>query len=207
MHEVVAFSEIGQAQNEFDNGGHFYNFFTKAGDHEITKAELEVAGKTWCSQEIAIYYHMATHNLSDSDHSLLESEFTDKLNELLEHYPVTHPTPTEFTSSAKEGASCIVEGVAQFQESREVFTGMLMVPMMTGNIVSMTPMPIHEYFKVLEITGEGDQTCTVIVGKHEELPLGKTVRWGGIAKQSLDADGSPLEGQVCLSARYFTILG
>jgi len=64
--EIISYQNIEEAFAQLDNGGRFYNLFTKAKDEEINTAELaRVAGLFSEKQQLILFLELSISQLSN----------------------------------------------------------------------------------------------------------------------------------------------
>ncbi len=117
--------------------------------------------------------------------------------------------PSDF-ANMRVAKTCIVEGYPRKVEDHDVH-GFIMIPIMVGNITTMTMMPTHQVYQVYEIhetRARKGPSCTVmwpkgrwVTGKNERI------RWGGVVKQANLTEKKSSPKQSYLEPQYYTPLG
>ena len=80
MKKITPYRTLQGALNALDNGGRFYNVFTKAGDDVITDSELYRAAGVYSGQDKAfLFVEMALSKLSEAEKSKLIQQLLPKL--------------------------------------------------------------------------------------------------------------------------------
>ena len=89
MKEVIPYADCDRALKELDNGGRFYNLFTKAEDEQVSAAELaKVAGVFGDRQKMFLFLEMAVHDLAVSDQQEVYGSLSTSLRDQhAEHIP------------------------------------------------------------------------------------------------------------------------
>jgi hypothetical protein len=68
MRQILPYKTLQGALNALDNGGRFYNVFTKAKDEVITDNELyKAAGVSSGKAQAFLFFELALLNLPDTD--------------------------------------------------------------------------------------------------------------------------------------------
>ena len=203
MHEVQPYASLDDATKALDNGGRFYNFFSKAGDDAITPAELrKVAGAFGNDRTASLFFSLATWNLGDADQRKLDTLLEPDTRALLDTHQPELFTPTSFQGDAETGKPAIVEGEVRVVDD-ETETGMILVPLMINNVTTMQVIPTANHYMVYQV-GDGPR-CHVLTPKRAE-PLSGTIRFGGVVKESPPEEtGNPSPGPR-LEAAFFSTL-
>lgn len=206
MKEVIPYSSGSKAIEALDNGGRFYNIFTKAGDDSITSVELAtVAGVFSNKQMMSLYFDMAVHDLEPEEQGAIRELLSDDLRmELSKHAP-SRWLPSEAKSQAQPSSSAIITGYPRFVENKTEFSGFIMIPMTTGNTTTIMMLPIMDYYDVYELRDEGSDQSFFIANVRGEKRLPETLfRFGGVVKQTKKKAAE--EPKIYLEAAYFTAL-
>ena len=89
MQDVIPYKNYAGALEALDNGGRFYNIFTKSKDDEVSPTELaKVAGVFSDKQKMFLFYEMAIRELSEGDKQSLFGNLSEDLQaEYEKHKP------------------------------------------------------------------------------------------------------------------------
>ncbi len=211
MRKVTPYRSFHGAARALDNGGRFYNVFTKAGDAEVTSAELsKAAGLGGGLGGAFLFFELATAELSDGDRSQLRAMLAPSLKEKWDKKGPAWLEPEAFDEQAELEKSFIVEGVAEKHDEETAVTCFIMIPVMVGQVTTFTQIPITEAFDVYFVgsrDGVGEGGCVVVVPKGAKVPQGVSIRWGGIAKERREGKGDDAPKRLYLEPRYYTVLG
>lgn len=208
MQNVIPYKQFGGALEDLDNGGRFYNIFTKAKDEEVSSVELaKAAGVFLDKQKMFLFYEMAVHDLGESDKRDLLDSLSDDLQVTYgEHRPMTL-LPSEADSKGVASKSAILTGYPRFVEDKTVFNGFVFVPVSTGKMTTFAMIPIMDRYDIYELKDESSSEKTFIanVRGSKRLPV-ELSRFGGILKEtSLDKEGEKKD-RLFLEALYYTQL-
>src|SRR5262245_43882704 len=72
MKLVVPFESAAALVKELDNGGRWFNLFTRGGDGVVEEAELKAAAGAWTLPSAALYLALARIALNDADQRELD---------------------------------------------------------------------------------------------------------------------------------------
>lgn len=152
MEEIKPYATAEEAIRDLDNGGRFYNLFTKAEDDVITAAELsKVSGAFFGKQQMILFLEMALSRLNATD----KAEVLSKLDESLQsHYQTYKPQTLASLQANEKGkltSSTIITGIAKLQQSKSYLNGFIMIPV--GKAFTM--VPIMDLYHIYEFTEEG----------------------------------------------------
>ncbi len=189
VRKIEPYKTISGAMRSLDNGGRFYNLFTAADDQQITAAELKkAAGILGGSQTAALFLALATSDLKDTEQSRIRSALGPKARKWFDRYQPESLTPRDFAAKAKAGNCYVVEGEVRLFDDVEV-TGMIFIPIQTGKVTSLMPVPTTDYYTVYELgKAKRGSECLVLAPKQATQFEG-TIRFAGVAKEA-EVEGS-----------------
>lgn len=187
MKQIVPYRTLQGAMNALDNGGRFYNIFTKAKDEVITDSELCKAAGVFSSKAQAfLFFELALSDLSDADRDQVIQRLSPELRST---YLKKRPKHTEievFEQAVRETDAVIVAGFPVFLEDKTQFSGFIMIPICTGKVTTFTMVPIFDRFDVYEVYADsdlkGDKTIIATMRGSKKLATAKTT-FGGIVKK------------------------
>ena len=181
MQEAKPYTSLEEATEALDNGGRFFHFFSKAGDDVITPAELrKVAGAFGNDRTAAMFFQLATWNLSEADHRKLQALLDPETRLLIDEHRARVLGPEAFETDAEVGHPVIVEGAIRLLDD-ETKTGMILVPVIINNVTTIQMIPTSTTYTVYEVGGEDG--CAVLTPKRS-TPLKGTIRFAGLAKET-----------------------
>ncbi|WP_420152411.1 hypothetical protein [Siphonobacter sp.] len=180
MEKIKPYASIEEAMQELDNGGRFYNLFTKVQDEVITPAELsKVSGVFLTKQRMILFLEMALSRLDEK----AKEEVLSKLDDRLQlHYQNYKPLQITVSEAIKEhcSSSIIVTGTPKPNTSKSALKGFVMIPV--GK--SFTLVPIVDLYDIYELTDEHTAEKLLIAHskRSTKLPEQKLMM-GGIWKK------------------------
>ena len=208
MQSVIPYQNYTGALEALDNGGRFYNIFTKAKDEEVSPVELaKVAGVFSDKQKMFLFYDMAVRELGESDKQSLFDNLSENLQAAYEEHRPQNLLPSEADSKGVASKTAILTGYPRFVTDKTVFNGFIYIPISTGKSMSLMMIPIMDQYDIYELTDDSSSTKTFIanVRGSERLPV-ELSRFGGILKEtSVDKEGKE-NGHLYLEALYYTRL-
>lgn len=189
MKEITPYKTLEGAMKALDNGGRFFNLFTKAGDGEITRSEIsKAAGVLGDRNSVMLFFQLAISRLSNADQQSLMDHLEGKIKKQWRESPAETIPVYRFHQSATPKQPVIVEGYPFFLEDREQFSSFIMMPISTGNSTTMMMIPIFEHYDIYEVYGNSEKTgrnALVAVTKRKSrkrLPSTLTT-FAGIVKE------------------------
>lgn len=207
MKELRPFTTLAPIKKALDNGGRFYDFFEKANNEEITRAELaKAAGVFSAGIQAFMYLWMAKQDLKESDQEAVLSLLQPTLRRDFQKKQPPLVKPSEIETNHKAGQSIVAAGYLKQIEDRTQFTGMIMIPIMAGKVMTMIPVPIFERFKVYEffdkknLVGPSAIVCT---DRHKKLDVACQYQFGGVLKKVQYRSKEPKRHTVYLEPIYF----
>jgi len=187
MKQIVPYKTLQGALNALDNGGRFYNVFTKARDEVITDSELcKAAGVFSNKAQAFLFFELALSDLSQADRERVIQRLSPELRST---YLKKRPKHTEievFEHAVRETDPVIVTGFPVFLEDKTQFSGFIMIPISTGKVTTFTMIPIFDRFDVYEVYANpdlnGDKTIVTTMRGPRRLAVAMTT-FGGIVKK------------------------
>ena len=133
MDMVFPYGNLEEALNELDNGGRFYNLFTKKGDEVVTGSELcRAAGVFSGEAQAFLYYELAVMNLGEEEKAALEGKLSLKLRDTYKCRKPRKIAPEKFARRAFNSQSVVLEGYPYYTRDSKKFGGFVSVPMSVG---------------------------------------------------------------------------
>ena len=187
MRELKPYRTMQGLRKAIDNGGRFYNFFTDADDHIVTRAELaKAAGVFSAGVNAFLFLEMAQLDLQPDDRrsiiALLESD-------LRENYRRGRPKtllPSEIEKHGTAGRPVIATGFPRFVEDRTQFSGFIMIPIVAGNVTTFMMIPIFDKFDVYEVFDDRRMrkpNSMVATVRGQLLTHDGPIRFGGVLRK------------------------
>lgn len=208
MKKVHPYKLASNAIKAFDNGGRFYNFLTKAGDQEISVAELgRVAGVMSDRQSMSLFLEMAIHDLQEDERKAVKNCLSAKLRDDLSRHPIQRLTPAQASRNGRISEAAIITGTPSFLEDKSEMSGFIMVPIMAGKVMTFSMIPIFDQYDLYELRGADDPRAALLATLRgsERLPE-IPHRFGGLLKESTEDKDGKEKGRCFLEASYVTPL-
>lgn len=211
MRKVTPYRRLRAAAAALDNGGRFFNVFTRAGDEVVTKAELaKVAGVGGGLTGAALFFEMITCELKDYDRQQLTQTLEPTLRRKLKAKHPTRLKPSQLARQGTAGEAYIIEGYARRFDSTSAVTSFIHMPITTGNVTTFMMIPITEVFDVCRLTHEPDAArggCVLVMKKGSKIRERDRIRWGGIAKERQLSKEKCAKKELYLDPMCYTALG
>ncbi len=205
MRQIRPYRTLQGAQSALDNGGRFYNLWSKAGDEVVDARELARAAGVYSSDIKAfLHFEMALMDLPDEQQQVVLSLLSPDLRQKLETRGPTVLMPSLVESDGSAGLPTIVSGYPSFIEDKSEFRGfiLLVVPI-------ITMIPIMDQYDVYEVydTPERTEPRTVVATVRGSKRLdGLYCRFGGVLKELHFEDKTGKDHGLYLEAMFYTPL-
>jgi hypothetical protein len=205
MNKIIPYKTLKGAANALDNGGRFYNIFTKARDGIITGAELgKEAGLMWGHKELGLhYFKLAISELSDNDQVSLAMRLEPDLQEMLPN--LVDVTPD--TMSISEATKVVtIRGVMERVSCPEELDAYFLTTVVINNIPTQVRNHVSRHYHVYRVyqdTGKrGNAVLMGVLKKKSKPPEGEMIRAVGTVFQQVGKE-TGFEGDYFLSCVYY----
>ena len=206
MQKIEPYRNTLEARQALDNGGRFYNLFTKAGDGMISAAEVgKVGGIFYEKQQLVLFLELALSGMDAQSKARLLGQLETGLRSTYQKYRPQHLLPSEAGVRGEIGASAIITGMPRHVDARSDLNGFVMIPIMAGTVMTFMMIPIIDHYDVYELRDEAySETFLIAHAKGEAKLPEKKLRVGGVIKE-LKADKEEREAsRTFLEAVYYT---
>ena len=174
------------ALKSLDNGGKFYNIFTTPDDGVISQAEVAKVVGVSSPAKAFLFLELALLGLLESDRESIFQRLGPKLTKARQKHRIQKFSIGSFKESCKPGTCAIVSGYPSFLEDKTQFQGMIMIPIMTGKVMTMMSIPIMDRFDVYQLYQNGSHTgahsIIATVRGSKRLPNRRTT-FAGLSKK------------------------
>jgi|ETNmetMinimDraft_30_1059905.scaffolds.fasta_scaffold13216_3 hypothetical protein len=208
MQPVIPYEHYSSALAALDNGGRFYNLFSKANDDTVSEAELaKVAGVFTDKQMMFLFFEMAVQSLSEQDKHALHRKLSDNLQADYASHRPQHLLPSKAEEQGEASRTAILTGCPRFVTDKTVFSCFIMVPIIVGTVTTFTMIPIMDRYDIYELRDEPHSETIFIANVRGAPRLPEELsRFGGILKEtSADKEGEK-EDRLFLEVAYYTPL-
>ncbi len=210
MREVQPYKTEGGLLKALDNGGRFFNVFTRARNDQITRAELAKAAGVFGSKPKAVlFFEMAQQALAPQARTRAVAALGPKARKDHTKFLPAKLRPSLVESKGKAGGCVIVEGYPRFLKNKTQFTGMMMIPIVAGSVTTFIMIPLYDQFDVYEVFDDRRMRrpyCVLATARGVKFPPGDPVRLGGILRKMEAKKKSERQHKFYLEACYYTRL-
>ncbi len=210
MREVQPYKTEGGLLKALDNGGRFFNVFTRAGDDRITRAELaKAAGLFGSKQKAVLFFDMAQQALALQARTRAFAALGPKARKDHQKFLPVKLLPSLVESKGEAGECVIVEGYPRFLKNKTQFTGMLMIPIIAGSVTTFMMIPLYDQFDVYEVFDDRRMRrpyCVLAAARGVKFPARDPVRLGGILRKMEADKKAERQHKFYLEACYYTRL-
>jgi hypothetical protein len=205
MRQLSPYRTVQGAKRALDNGGRFYNLFTRAGDNVVRRSELARAAGVYSSDVMAfLHFEMALMELPPEEQEEVRSLLVPNLRAQLEAKRPRVLLPSRVEPEGRAGVPAIVTGYPRFVEDKTQLRGFIV---MVAPIIMM--VPIMDEFDVYEVFDTADQayprTLIATVRGSKRLDDART-RFGGVLKELEFVDKTSRQHGLYMEAAYYTPL-
>ncbi|MDT0644201.1 hypothetical protein RM553_15295 [Zunongwangia sp. F363] len=185
MKRIEPFKTNDDALVSLDNGGRFFNLFTKADDGIITQAELgKVGGIFNDKQNMVLFLEMAISRLSSDEQETLISKLDKELKTTYFKFKPQRLLPSEVAKKGKISSNAILTGVPKLIEGKSAFNGFIMMPIMAGKTMTFMMIPLIEKYNVYELRDETtSETFIIAHSKDSEILPQEKIVIAGVIKE------------------------
>ncbi len=122
MKQIIPYQNIEEALAQLDNGGRFYNLFTKADDGEINIAEIsKVAGMFNERQKLILFLELSISQLSKEDQVDVIATLDDKLRRDFLKHKAQELMASEAEARGVLSSNAIITGTPTVKNSKSEF--------------------------------------------------------------------------------------
>jgi hypothetical protein len=205
MRQLIPYQTVQGAARALDNGGRFYNLFTRAGDNVVQGVELARAAGVYSSDAMAfLYFEMALMDLPAGDKEQVRSLLAPDLRAQLEAKGPRVLPPSRIEPEGAAGVPAIVTGYPYFVEDKTQLKGFII---MVTPVIMMVPImdefDVYEVFDTPERLGPRTLIATVRGSKRLD---GARTRFGGVLKELEFEDKTSRRHGLYMEAAYYTPL-
>ncbi|WP_341225426.1 hypothetical protein [uncultured Arcticibacterium sp.] len=185
MTKIEPYLNIDDAIESLDNGGRFYNILTSADDGVISQSELgKVAGLLNDKQQMILFFEISISNLNADKRNEVISKLEDKLKETYLKFKPLELLPSEAFSKGTIASNAIITGIPTLIESKDEFTGFILIPIYSGEITTFSMIPLIDLYDVYELKDEkSDEKFLIAHVKSENKLPEKKIKVAGILKE------------------------
>jgi hypothetical protein len=207
MREINPCRTVEQARVVMDNGGHFYNVLTRAGDRVVTQQELEKAARSsFSGADLFLFLELLLSEMGGQERAevveLLEPQVRSRY---LAERPV-ELSPAELDRRGEANEAVIVTGTLTEVGVIRRKTGTMLIAPVAGSVEAAIAVPVDEDWRLYRISttaGEGGARTLLAVPSSVAEPPPGVLRVGGVLRPR-DTPGEPLpDSDLFLEASYF----
>lgn len=210
MRELKPYQSMRGLRTAIDNGGRFYNFFTNADDHVVTRAELAKAAGVFSDGVNAfLFLEMAQQDLNAEDRQSITELLEPNLRKDYRRKRPQTLLPSAVENGGVAGNSIIVTGYPRFVEDRTQFNGFIMVPVMAGKVMTFIMIPIFDQFDVYEVFDDRRMrkpNSMVATVRGKRITHKGPMRFGGVLRKLQFEDKTKKSHKFYLETVFYTKL-
>jgi len=205
MKQLMPFNNITDAISNLDNGGRFYDVFSKSNDGEISKAELgKLAGVFNDKQKMILFLDLSMSNFDTTAKSKIISSLSQDLQQIYNKHKADILLPSEASIKGQLANNTIVTGIPKLIDSRTDFNGFIIFPLMAGKVMTMMIIPIIEKYDVYKIRdNESSKSFLIAHDKEMKRLPEKMMKVAGVLKELKDNKEEEKSSKMYLEAMYF----
>lgn len=185
MKIVKPYTNLNKAIISLDNGGRFYNLLTKAEDGIISQAELGKLGGIFNDkQKMILFLELSISKLKESEKAIVILKLDDNLKKDYFKYKPQTLLPSEVNEKGVLSSNIILTGVPELIDSKSDFKGFIMIPIMTGKVMTFSLIPLIDQYDVYEMRDEITSETFIIAHSKTSIKLpNKKMVVAGVLKE------------------------
>lgn len=204
MKKIETFKTIEEALVTLDNGGWFFNLFTKAEDDVISKSELgKAAGEFFTRKQSILYLDLLLSGLDLKEKDVVLSRLDETMATAWEKYQPEKIKDLADLSPPEPESGVRLSGTPRLIGSHQHFGGHTMVPMMVGKVTIVMPVKMEGLYDVYELDAHTPPFFIVHSKNKTKLPE-KQIRMTGRLKELINAKGETEPDKRYVEIAYFT---
>ncbi len=206
MQEVKPYSSIDEALKALDNGGRFYNIFTKADDGLISKSELsKIAGLFSGKQRMMLFLELSLSKMTTENKQQIIEKLDTGLQKAYQSFKPKTCSVKEVLNEGTISSNTIITGIPKLKSQKDEFKGFVITPVAGPNhITTFTLTPIIDQYDVYELKDESSDESLVIahVRGTEKLPE-KRLSLAGVLKELQVDKNEDSASDIFMEAVYY----
>jgi hypothetical protein len=205
MRLISPYRTVQGAKRALDNGGRFYNLFTKAGDDLVEGVELARAAGVYSPDAMAfLHFEMALMELPAAEKAEVLSLLAPDLKAQFEAKRPKVLKPSQVESQGATGVPAIVTGYPSFIEDKSQLRGVFV---MAAPVIMMVPI-VDEYdlYEVVDTPDWVAPRALIATVRGSKRLDGSCTRFGGVLKELRFEDKTRRYLGLYLEAAYYTPL-
>lgn len=208
MKKIIPYKTTRNALASLDNGGRFYNLITKADDGKISSAELsKAAGVFSGKQQMTLFLEMSLSELPSEARKQILSSVSDDIKEAIYKYPTQHLLPYEAKEQGILSGNAIVSGIPKLVDSKEEFSGFIMIPVMAGKVTTFMMIPIIDQYDIYELRDEVSSKEFLIAHSKSSNKLPETrIKCAGVLKELKSEEKEDSKASIFLETIYYSVI-
>jgi hypothetical protein len=172
MEKVAPYKNINDAMRSLDNGGRFYNLFTKAEDGLISQAELSKIGGIFNDKQKAVLFlEVSLSKLKRTEKEIIISKLDEKLRIAYVKYKAQNLLPSEVPEKGILSSNIILTGIPKLIDSKADFNGFIMIPIMVDKITMFSMIPLIDAYDVYELRDKKSSETFIIAHSKSSKKL------------------------------------
>ncbi len=210
MMEIRPYQTLAGLKKTIDNGGRFYNLYSRAEDNVVTRGELAKAAGVFSSGNNAfLFLEMAQHDLPADAQAAVQQMLEPELRKAYRRQRPNHLMPSAVDAEGRPGTLVIVSGYPKFVENKTEFNGFIMIPISTGSVTTFSMVPIFDRFDVYEVFDDKRMRkpgAVIARSRGKRLEHDGPVRFAGVLRKLQAKKGDKSDHDFYLEAVYYTRL-
>ena len=192
MKKLVPYKTVRGALAALDNGGRFYNLFSRSGDGVISMGELSKATGHWLSfKQSSLFFTMMLDRLAEADRATVVARLDASLRRRVRQNQPKNVEPEALAEFSQEKGALVVEGTPRYCRSQSQFTSFIMIPVQAGSVTTQMMIPIYEEYSLYDLTSNSKQTVPIAVPKKLPRLPERSMKFGGFMHQASSSEKTP----------------
>lgn len=179
MHKVTPYRTRRGLERALDNGGRWYDLFSRAGDGRVSESELSRAAS---GRDPGLFLALAGALLSDADRSRIIDVLPEATAERVRLFRPTRASPARVAGARDVGGRYVVEGRLHAVTDPEILLRNVVFRITDGT--DRSSYPLGDPYKVFQVRAdEADDGPFVLFARGRRAPPTVPMRLGGILRR------------------------
>ena len=192
MKKLIPYKTVRGALAALDNGGRFFNLFSRPSDGVISRGELSKAtGQLLNIKQSSLFFAMMLDRLPEADRETVIARLAASLRRKVRRNYPKRIGPEALAAHKKEKGPLIVEGVPLYCRSQNQFTSFITIPVQADSVTTQMMIPIYEEFSMYYLESETKVPVPIAVPKKVTRLPERSMKFGGFVQPASSSKEKP----------------
>lgn len=197
MRHIVPYNSIEDALQALDNGGRFYNLFTKANDGIIEQVEIKKVGGDFTTQkQMILFLEMSLIDLTKENQIKIVEKLDKGLQSAYEKFKFKKVTFK--VADVLKSSNTIIKGIPELIDEESNFKGFISSPK------TRMLIPMRDEYELYKVHDEYSSETFIIAQQKGQMKLPiKSVIIGGEIKEMLETENKNRSKSIYIEGVYY----